>query len=42
MSDFWTWGKYVSWEGCIEANKICNLENCPNTMNCCVCLVDYL
>lgn len=36
MSDFWTWGNYVSWENCIEANKICNLKNCPDTMNCCV------
>ena len=36
MSDFWTWGNYVSWETCIEANRQCNLENCPDTMNCCV------
>jgi hypothetical protein len=36
MSDFWTWGNYVSWEVCIEANRICNLDNCPDTMNCCV------
>ena len=36
MSDFWTWGNYVSWEHCIEANRICNLDNCPDTMNCCV------
>ena len=36
MSDFWTWGGFVSWENCIEANRICNLDNCPDTMNCCV------
>ena len=26
----------VSWEHCIEANRVCNLQNCPDTMNCCV------
>jgi hypothetical protein len=36
MSDFWTFGGYVSWEHCIEANRICNLDICPDTMNCCV------
>ena len=36
MSEFWTWGKLVSWENCIEINRICNFENCPDTMNCCV------
>lgn len=36
MSEFWTWGKYVSWENCIEANRLCNLRTCPETMNCCV------
>ena len=36
MSEFWTWGNYVSWNNCIEANRICNLNNCPDTMNCCV------
>lgn len=35
MSEFWTFGKYVSWEHCIEANKLCNLRYCPETMNCC-------
>ena len=36
MNEFWTWGKYVSWENCIEANRLCNLRTCPETMNCCV------
>lgn len=36
MSDFWTWSNHASWEDCIEANRICNLNNCPDTMNCCV------
>jgi len=36
MSEFWTWGKFVSWENCIEANRLCNLRTCPETMNCCV------
>jgi len=36
MNEFWTWGNYVSWEDCIEANRICNLRTCPDTMNCCV------
>lgn len=35
MSEFWTFGKYVSWEHCIRAAKQCNLENCPDTLNCC-------
>lgn len=29
------WGNYVSWENCIEANRLCNLQNCPDTLNCC-------
>ena len=33
---FWDYGNFVSWEHCIEANRLCNLENCPDTMNCCV------
>jgi len=36
MDKFWTYGDFVSWKGCIEANKICNLRECPDTMNCCV------
>ena len=36
MSEFWNWENYVSWEGCIEANRLCNLRTCPETMNCCV------
>jgi len=36
MSEFWTFGKYVSWETCIEANRLCNLRTCLETMNCCV------
>ena len=36
MSNFWTWGNYVSWDSCIEANRLCNLRTCPDTMNCCV------
>jgi len=36
MSEFWTWEKFVSWENCIESNRLCNLENCPDTLNCCV------
>lgn len=30
-----SYGDFVSWEHCIEANKVCNLQNCPDTMNCC-------
>lgn len=32
---FWNYGKFVDWEGCIEANRLCNLQYCPETMNCC-------
>lgn len=32
---FWNYGKFVDWEHCIEANRLCNLEMCPETMNCC-------
>ena len=35
-SEFWNWENYGSWEGCIEANRLCNLRTCPDTMNCCV------
>jgi len=33
--NFWNFGEFVSWEGCIEAGRLCNLDNCPDTMNCC-------
>jgi len=26
---------YVVWYRCIEATKMCNLEFCPRTMDCC-------
>ena len=36
LDKYWSWGNNTSWEACIESNKICNLENCPDTLNCCV------
>lgn len=29
------YGNFANWENCIEANKICNIRYCPDSMNCC-------